>query len=238
MPGSEEIKKEDNDDQKVRINFNADIITAQTRSENSSPIDIDKMVTIYAYTSGSNSQLSSSVSYKSETAGTLSPVTSPMELPTVDYSLYAAGVNTVNSAVPVFTDGYATDIQNGLDYVWEGIWNIDVTDASDTINLVMSHCCTELLVDLVVESSITVDSISSVTITPPILTGIKWSLFNSGTIDYADSINANTSNMVDMGFTKTDHGFRAAYVMVPINFDTIPNLICNNVFAVSREGYP
>ena len=43
--------------------------------------------------------------------------------------------------------------------------------------------------------------------------------------------------MVDMGFTKTDLGFRAAYVMVPIKVDTITNIICNMVLAVESEGY-
>lgn len=224
---------------KVKLSFLADIYSSFTRATtrtDMSPIDTERLVTIYAYTVGADSYLETSVDYQSEDTGELSPVTNSMMLYPNTYSLYAVGVNDVNTAVPIFNTGVATNIQNGLDYIWCGKWNVDVTEGNDTITIDFQHCCTQIQVNLVVESGITVNSVTSVSLTPPDLTDISWDMFNQGAIGPSDSINVNTDDMIGMGFKKTAFGFRAAYIMVPIKVNETTDMNCTFVLEIDSEG--
>ncbi len=226
------------DKDKVQMNFNATLFNQFTRSlaDTTSAIDTERLATIYAYTVGKNSTLFAAVNYKSESVGALSPVTSPMYLAPNTYSLYAVGVNDANAVVPTFTNGIANNLQNGMDYIWDGIWNVDPIGTQDTITITFKHCCTQMLVDLVVQDDITINSVTSVTISPPDTTSVEWSLFDSGAISPATSINTHNADRVYMGFKKTAFGFRSAYVMLPITVAEKTDILCEFVLTIDNES--
>ena len=126
-----------------------------------------------------------------------------------------------------------------MDYIWDGLWNIDITtrDKNDSIQIEFNHCCTQILIDLVVETGIEVNSISSVTLTPPIISNLEWELFDQGNIGPATSINKNESDMVNLDFKKTAFGFRANYVMIPIKVDSLADMICRFIIDIENEDF-
>ena len=237
---SDELFEKESDSTKVRVNFTADIDYMSTRATGSEAMGTERYVTIYAYTdatSSTSSILADQNEYYTKTAGVLTAVSGAMYLNVGStYSLYAVGVNTENVPVPVFNGGFTEDINNGNDYVWEGIW--DVTPKSDstlTYDLDMIHCCAQILIDLVVETGITVNSVSSVSITPPDTSEVIWDMFNSGQIGPASGLYAssNTDNLMNLGFKKTAFGFRSAGIILPIQ-DTA-NFYCQFVLNIDNE---
>lgn len=224
------------DSGKIEVQFFANVNDLLTRAASVSPIETERYATVYAIDTKNDSTMASVVSYYSKAAGTLTPVTNPMKLNTNNvYSLYAVSVNNANTAVPVFdtSDGIATGLNNGLDYLWCGLWDAIPTGTSATYDLTFQHCCTQVLIDLVVEEGITVNSVTSVTITPTDTTGMSWSLFNNGTIGPAMSLSDTPAYM---GFKKTAFGFSAAYVMFPIVVSGPTNMSCQFVLNINNEA--
>lgn len=223
---------------KGKIHFSANVYNSSTRSaEVTDPIPTGRLTTIYAYTISENSFFSSSVKYISKLKGHLTPITHPMVLYYGSYALYAVSINAPNVAVPEFVDGFASDIRNGIDYLWAGVWNVDIAHSTDTVNLDFNHCYTQIQVDLVVEDTISVKSVASVMLTPPYIGGVKWDLFNSGAIGPTDSINADKNAMVNMPFKKTAFGFRSSYVMVPISVEEAVYFTCVFEIIIDDEIY-
>lgn len=227
-----------NKNKKTKIDFKAAVISQldKSRNINSEPISTERLITVYAYTAVQDSILFATVNYKTEVIGTMSPIVHPLSLITGIYNLYAVGINAPNSVVPTFTDGKAVSLQNGVDYIWDGIYNLVPIGIQDSLSILFNHCSTQILIDLVVQSGITVNSVSSVSISPPDLLGVEWDLFNSGKIVPATSINTHPNNMVNMGFKKTDFGFLASYILVPICVDKLTNIVCNFSLRIDNEN--
>ena len=238
---SEWLIEEDHSNDKIQINFEAGIQNQYINARNVSKtlIDTERLITIYAYSVSADSKLEKTVEYKTVTIGSLTPITSPMFLYPNIYSLYAVGINEENVAIPKFTDGIATNIQNGMDYIWDGLWDIDITTIgnNDTVQIEFNHCCTQILIDLVVDTGIVVNSVPSVSLTPPDITGLEWNLFNQGIIGPATAINSNESDMVNIAFEKTNFGFRSSYIMIPIKVDTITEMLCKFMIAIDNEDF-
>ena len=103
-------------------------------------------MTFFAY---SDNNLIKTVNYTSQTAGTVTPVTgSPMYLPNGTYSFYGAGTNSTSNQTPTFTDGKATSLSNGIDYLaWTNSTATQITTSKDfTVKFI--HACTQIVLKL------------------------------------------------------------------------------------------
>ena len=178
-----------------------------------------------------------SAQYTSKDAGVASPVNSAMYLATGNYNFYGAANNNENGAVPTFTNGTASSLSKGIDYLgWIYSDGIDISSSHQfTVNF--KHLCTQVL--LVIDTTVTVTSttgttttssavkitdFSSATVTPSTTSGATWSL-STAAINPVSTV----GTAVSMGMTDN----YAQYIMLPLASSTT-DLTFN--FTVMLEG--
>lgn len=206
------------------VYFNADILSMITKAS-TSPISTNRYVTIYAYNGGS---LAKSKMYVSKSAGTLTPVEVPdLSLNVGNYLLYAPGVNTPNTQVPVFANGTYTQLANNMDYIW---WtkSVTVNASNQTVDMTLSHCCSQILIKLRASGD-TISNMSSMTITPSNTSNSSWDL-TTGVITPATSLGTSAA----MGISNVgDSIYYGQITMLPLTLST-GNLTAT--FTVSLNG--
>ncbi len=208
------------------VYFNADILSMITKAS-TSPISTNRYVTIYAYNGGS---LAKSKMYVSKSAGTLTPVEAPdLSLNVGNYVLYAPGVNTANTQVPVFANGTYTQLTNNVDYIW---WtkSVTVNASNQTVDMTLSHCCSQILIKLR-SSGDTISSMASMTITPSSTSNSSWDL-TTGIITPATSLGAPAP----MGISNAgDSVYYGQITMLPL---TLSSGDLEASFTISLNGGP
>ena len=193
---------------------------------NFEPISSGRYVTFFAY-SGQNRI--SSINYKSESAGSVTPVAgSGMVLPNGTYTFYGAGTNSTSDQTPTFSGSTATSLSNGIDYLaWQYSTPVSITSSKDFI-VKFEHACTQIVIKLDTAgtdktgSNIKVELVS-VECTPSSIDGVSWDLI-SGVITPATSL----SSAVQLGMT----GNYAQYIMRPLE----GNLVLDFTFKLSFNG--
>ncbi len=197
---------------KATLFFRADVMNLSTTNTGTSEIGVNRNVMINAYNKAGD--LETSVAYTSNSSGSLTPNSgSAMKVPTGVYSLYAAGVNTEKAAIPAFnSSGVATSLENQMDYIWWGNSDYSVNDTISTISMNMKHCGIQVVVSILAEDSITINSVSGMSITPADVSGCSWNL-KSGTITQATSLTTSTATM---GVASTSSSYVGQIIMLPI----------------------
>ncbi|MGL5682148.1 MAG: fimbrillin family protein [Marinifilaceae bacterium] len=221
---------EDTDNSKIQTNFNAFISIFNTKAS-VSPINTNRLATVYAY---NGDTFITSEKYTSKTIGSLEPILYPMYLSPATYKFYAAGVNNTNVAVPLFSNGIATNLVNNLDYIWWTTANQVVAPPTTNINITFQHCCTQVVIDLNVQDGITVDSLYMMGITPTSLNNITWSLYD-GKIGPTNSINNQFSSLSVNKLTSNN--FVGQFTMVPLSEASIEYLKTYFEIHVNNENH-
>ena len=142
-PSDQEVT--DNDISRIKINFNANINQlTEFVSSSSTELAENRYASIFAYKRGGN--LIQEETYYSKSQGTLTPTSESLFLTSGDtYSLYAAGVNDVNVAVPSFVDGKASDLAQNMDYIWWASYGYSPTSTNADVAVDFNHCCTQIV---------------------------------------------------------------------------------------------
>lgn len=183
-----------NDTTKVRAKlfFDANLYDLLTKAAALSPLADGRYVTVYAY---DGSAMTTSVMYKSDTPGTLTPTGStPLELATGTYNLYAPGVNSpASTAVPVFSGTTYTGLQNNIDYIWWGKTGLVVEGSSQNLTMNLEHCCAQVVIQLI-DSAAAVTGTPVSSITPSLISNNVWTL-PTGVISNSTSVSTEFMSM-------------------------------------------
>ena len=195
----------------MRVNFigNMNEFSATTDYQ---AIPENRYVTVYAYEYGGD--FVKDVKYYTKEAGTLTPVDQAMYLiSSLSYSLYGAGVDEKNYAVPVFTYGTFSDLEYNTDYIWADIINISPTLLTNNYSLLFRHRCTQVVVVLYIQDSIEIKQFSNMQITPSVISDIDWNLYY-GYIGPSTSINQTKQSL---SFTQiNDTSYMGTFIMPPL----------------------
>ena len=143
------------------------------------------IVQIFAWDVGV--QLSQYRYYKSMSPGTLSPVEQPLELVNGLYDFYAVSTNS-SKKPPVFLYSVASDLDNGIDYLWYRVRN-QVVENPTTISINFRHCTSQIVINATnATDERVVEWISAATLAAPVVTkDVTWNLYN-GIIQPATSL--------------------------------------------------
>ncbi len=174
-----------------------------------SPFPKNCKAQIFAFSSGGNQQSVASPVYRSLSAGTLSPTQSPMMLVRGEYNFYA--VSTRNDSLPpTFSDNVATNLRNGLDYLWCGITDQTIDANGTTLPITFTHSATQLVVEIKNEDEATPMTalVSARCQKPQSGDSVAWRL-STGVITPSGSISDSLDSMKCSGFT-------ASCIMLPV----------------------
>ena len=121
------------------------------------------------------------------------------------YNFYAVSDN-FSTIPPSFTGQESEPLFNGIDYLWWGSTDQDVSSAQINIPIVFQHACTQVVVEVSAGDGIQLSRLLSATITPPV-PGASMTL-STGVIPPATSYDKPDK----MGI----NGFLAQYIMLPL----------------------
>lgn len=121
------------------------------------------------------------------------------------YNFYAVSDN-FSTIPPSFTGQESEPLFNGIDYLWWGSTDQDVSSAQINIPIVFQHACTQVVVEVSAGDGIQLSRLLSATITPPV-PGASMTL-STGVIPPATSYDKPNK----MGI----NGFLAQYIMLPL----------------------
>lgn len=216
---------------RVRVDFDAAVGSYATRA-GFRPIGTDRYATVYAF---DGAQPAASVKYISKETGSLTPLKSPMYLPTGRYRLYAAGINTPHTAIPLFTDGVCSGLKNNVDYLWWGVGDVIPEAPVTNYTVDFAHCCTQVVLNLMIQNTITVDSIHYVALTPSAMGNIDWNLYE-GTIGPADAVDENAEKL---SYTRVNDSTYAAQLMTaPLRVPRAADLTATFEIRINGELEP
>lgn len=180
-----------------------------------SPISTNTLVTIYAF-HGETDNASSTApmargTYVAQQAGMLTGVSDyKMYLSNGIFDFYAVSVNS-SSRPPVFTNGISAALQNGVDYLWWGCANYEISSSQVTVPIVFNHSATQVVIELSAGEGVVLQSVASATITPPqagatmdLTTGVIAPATEYGTVPASMGIN----------------GLKLQYTMLPLQTDS------------------
>ena len=142
------------------------------------------------------------------------------------YNMYALSNNS-SATPPAINDGKSTPLQNGIDYLWWENTQQDISTSQVHIPIVFQHVSAQVVLELSAGAGVTLDSVVSATILPPI-PGASLHL-QFGIIDAAKEYDTTP---FEMGINK----FLAQAIILPLNIDT-PMALTLNVL-VNGETTP
>ena len=126
------------------------------------------------------------------------------------YNMYALSNNS-SATPPTVNNGETTPLENGIDYLWWENTQQDISTSQVHIPIVFQHVSAVVVLDLSAGTGITLDSLISATILPPV-SGASLHL-QIGIIDAATEYDTTS---FEMGINK----FLAQAIILPLNIDT------------------
>ncbi len=171
---------------------------------------------VYAFVDGQGNQSITSPVYESLSAGTLTPTQKPMLLDADAYDFYAVSLKA-DSLPPQFTNNTATDLYNGIDYLWCGLTDQIINASGTTIDLTFTHSATQFVFQAKnTDDHLRVDSIYYVGLIVPTVTNQSWDLTTG-------VISPSTQQPSDIQYLSVDQ-MTASGIFLPFNYDG-PTLI-------------
>ena len=147
-----------------------------------------------------------------------------MFLPNDTYNFYAVSDN-YSTIPPRFTNGESEFLFNGIDYLWWGASQQDVTSSQINIPITFQHAGTQVVIEIEAGQGLVLNKLLSATITPPepgetmqLATGI---ISPATTYDRPDKMGIN--------------GFTAQYIMLPLQTD-VPMKLTLEVMADDEQS--
>ena len=147
-----------------------------------------RYVTIYAFLHGASTDTPpiQTKYYKSNSAGRLIPIGSPMKLITGHYDFYAVSANTLANRTPSFTNGFSSALSNNTDYLWSKMNNRWIAPGNNKVPFAFRHTCAEIIIEVKETFFTFIHFIDVVQIAVPTGKGIM--ALSSGEIDIAPSL--------------------------------------------------
>lgn len=180
-----------------------------------SPIATNTLVTIFAFHGETDNAISTAPmargNYVAQQAGMLTGVSNyKMYLSNGTFDFYAVSTNS-SSRFPTISNGVSAGLQNGVDYLWWGCANYEISGSQVTVPIVFNHAATQIVIQLSAGEGVALQQIASATITPP-QTGSTLDL-TSGTITPATEYGT-------VGASMGVNGLTAQYTMLPLQTDS------------------
>lgn len=132
-------------------------------------------------------------------SGLLSPA-SIIFLPKGHYDFYSVSANHSLAPNILFTGGVSGDLANGIDYLWAGNKNTDVTSGAN-VAFAYRHIACQMQIRIVDNPRVSSLVVNSVKFTYPITFGVKLNL-SSGSISSSGSVTA-LNNVAGSGNTRS-----------------------------------
>lgn len=204
----------------VHFNGNMDMTLTKAGPEQ---VKTGVKATISAYTKGDDVTSTNAIVSNGYTVGS-TPGTFEgdnsftMYLPKGNYDFYAVSTNSTADA-PTFTSGVsASDLENGVDYIYAKAANQEVGNEEKNIPLTFNRKAVQIHIDIKsADAGLILTAWQSgddaATITPPVVTGCKMAL-TDGTITAATSVNTTGANMTMAAVS--DNATSASYIMLPL----------------------
>ncbi len=220
---------------KISVNFSAtieDAITATRASGWPEPLPKGCYVNIYVYNvgdyPGDGNYIYMGV-YRATRDGYISPQGNTMMLEKGLYNFYATSAyNFDQPKGPQFnnTTGIATDLYNGIDYLWWKDENVLVSKYDQTISILFSRCCAKLTFEMEAAYNHTLNSVTHFDITTSTPSECRFSL-RTGKITPSTTV-TTSKQMCDI------NGTEASVVILPL--DTWKNLTATIYATVDNKG--
>ncbi|MGL5785739.1 MAG: fimbrillin family protein [Bacteroidales bacterium] len=217
---------------KTLVLFNASV-ESLVSSKAMTALSSGRYAMIWAYNADLplSSGLNNRVSYKSETAGVLTPVSNPMYLPDNTYNFYSVATNSTTNQNPNFdsqTGISSSTLSNGIDYLWWNSTRVAITSSTVNIPIIYSHCATQIVIKLYAGNGVQLNTQSAATITPSDNKASKMNL-TTGVITPSTSL---SSQSVKMGVSN----FVSQYTMLPLTMSG--NLTATFTVTINNETKP
>ncbi len=187
------------------VNFSGGLDLELTKS-GSENLENGVNTTISAYKSGATDVAVASGKYTANGSGNFTGTSSyTMYLAKDEYDFYAVSCNSTTAEAPEFTSGTsASNLENGVDYIWAGAKGLTVSNAPKSVTLGLAHkaVCIEITVKTAANSGIELISWEgavatdndNATIMPPATSGCTMAL-STGVITPAASVSTSLVNM-------------------------------------------
>lgn len=213
------------------IKFKAGTNTFNTKAQGVSALQPNRYVSIYCF--DYLEDFKDSLTYSTVRAGVLSPIMgNQLKTDAGNYEFYAIGVANSPILPPEFTDLYSglisTGIDNGIDYIYSSIINKEITQDQD-LTLVMTHMCSQVIIDIESANDNTLDSLSAVTIAPPLNTNSLMSLFTGKITQSKSLMDYAPLNMNIVGTSCNQ-------ILLPLNYSGTLPLTFTAYFNGSKTG--
>ncbi len=190
------------------ISFQPSVHGYASTGISSTPFPEGNMAQIFAWDVGV--QLSQYRYYRAMSPGTLSPVELPLELVNGLYDFYAVSVNSPEKP-PVFLYSVASDISNGVDYLWYRVRDQIIVNPT-TIPIQFKHCGSQIIINSVnAGDEKVVDWVSAATMAAPVLNKqTTWNLYNG-------VIGAATEFSMMAPLNMTAYGLTCQQLIIPVS---------------------
>ena len=190
---------DNNKNQNSELNITAGILQQSELSTGITPMQVNRYAHIYVYKNNQsplNSQYLSMGVFKCETIGTLTSVSWPITLKNGTYNLYSAGSNYIGvDQGPNFYNGIASNLSQGVDYLWWKQSNVTINNGSNIVPITYSHSCAEIVIKFSASKNNVLNKLSHVDITLGNTVHCKMALA-SGYITPSKSISNNPTMMI------------------------------------------
>lgn len=225
--------------QKSLISFSASVESVtQSKSMTALPANRYSMIWAYNASKPMSDGIINRLLFKSEKPGTLSPVSGPMYLPNGNYNFYSVTTNSSINQNPNFnsdTGISASNLSNGIDYLWWGSSNVSIQKTTVNIPIIYSHSATQVVIKLIAGNGIVLNSQTAGTITPSNPASITMNL-QTGIINPATSLDSKAIAMGVSNFVSqltmlplTMSGKLTTTFTVLINNETVPRVYSVNI---------
>lgn len=165
------------------------------------PLPKGRIVSIFIYDGNTTPETGQYVyygKYTVNTPGYLTPIYNDPQLPVGQYNLYGVS-ELINSSdkTPAFNNGtgIATDLYNGLDYLWWSQLNISVVDTTpQSIPILFEHVATRIEIEFTPPDDCVIDTIYQATLAYPNTDSCTYQLA-TGQISPATSVSLGSFDM-------------------------------------------
>ncbi|MEG0992512.1 MAG: fimbrillin family protein [Bacteroidales bacterium] len=134
-----------------------------------------------------------SANYTTKSSGILSPLAANIFLTNGEYDFYSVATNSTTNRTPTFSKGTSSALSNGVDYLWWKTPKYAISGTAANIDIVYTHSCSQIVIQVTGGNGITINSIDSAKITPPVTTGTMD--LGTGQIPSATSLSTNYLKM-------------------------------------------
>lgn len=186
-------------DKTFAISFNA-VMESMNLTKSIFTFPQGRYATVFVFNEGTspNGIPLANANYTTKSSGILSPVATPIYLSNGEYNFYSVATNSTTNKTPTFTNGVSSSLSNGVDYLWWSTPRFAVSASTANINIVYSHSCTQVVIKMTAGNGVTINSIDSARITPP----VPSSTMDLATGQIPSATQISTTGYMNMGISQ------------------------------------